>query len=216
MAETIDLCDVQSNVDENRREMEVSPTFCLQSLAMQNTIVHLAGITGNIDGLVYEGARTNGNGACALHAPFGECVDGQLKGNDIRGRVQAALPGDVSQMLTQMGEVNRSVAEEFLTCISDEIMLAAKEPAAGEAKSLLQALPTLVRADVNNLTIETKETENTHKHLRERLKFLLSQVFKPQYEETVVRMLCIIELLGAYSSCLALAARAQLTDPARV
>ena len=72
MAQVIDVCDEETNVDEGRREMEVSPTFCLQSLAMQNTIVHLAGITGNIDGLVYEGARTNGNGACALHAPFGK------------------------------------------------------------------------------------------------------------------------------------------------
>jgi len=131
MAQVIEICDEQTNVDDGRREMEVSPTFCLQSLAMQNTAVHLAGMTGNIDGLQYEGAHTNGDVACALHAPFGECVNGELYGNDIRGRVQAALPEDVSQMLTQMGGVNRFVAEEFLTCISDEIMMAAKGFAAG-------------------------------------------------------------------------------------
>ena len=111
MAQVIDLCDEETNVDDGRRETEVSPTFRLQSLAMQNAAVHLAGMSGNIDGLQHEGAHTNGDGACGLHALFGECVNGELYGNDIRGRVQAALPEDVSQMLTQMGGVNRSVAE---------------------------------------------------------------------------------------------------------
>ena len=67
--------------------MDASPNFCLQHLAMQNAAVHLAGMTVIIDGLQYEGAHTNGDGACGLHAPFGECVNGELYGNDIRGRV---------------------------------------------------------------------------------------------------------------------------------
>ena len=70
MAQVIEICDDQTNVDDGRREMEVSPTFRLQSLAMQNALVQLAGITVNIDGLEYEGAFTNGDGACALHAPL--------------------------------------------------------------------------------------------------------------------------------------------------
>ena len=87
MAEAIDLCDEQTNVDDGRREMEVSPTFCLQSLAMQNAPVHPAELSGNIDGLEHRGAHTNGNGACCFHAIFGECVNGTLYADDIRGRV---------------------------------------------------------------------------------------------------------------------------------
>ena len=191
MAQIIDLCAEEANGDEGRRDMEVTPTFCLQSLAMQNAPVHPTEVSGHIDGLQHQGAHTNGNGACCFHAIFGECVNGTLYADDIRGRVHAALPDDVTQMLTQIGGVNRSVAEEFLICISDDIMLAAKELAAGEASSLFEALPAQVHADVRELARETRAQEQHHKDLRERLKVLLSQIFKPQYEETVVRMLCI-------------------------
>ena len=86
---------------------------------------------------------------------FGECVDGQLCARDIRERLQEALPDDVFQMLTQIFGVSRLVAEEALDCISDEIMMAAKGFAAGEAMWLLQALPVEIHDDVRNLATET-------------------------------------------------------------
>ena len=67
MAKVIDLCDAQTNVDDARQEMDVSPNFCLQHLAMQNAAVNMAAVNGSIDGLHYEGAHTNGDGACGLH-----------------------------------------------------------------------------------------------------------------------------------------------------
>ncbi len=127
MAHFIDLCDAETNVDDGRREMEVSPTFCLQCLAMQNAPVHPAVVSGSIDGLQHQGAHTNGNGACCFHAIFCECVNGTLYADDIRGRVQAALPDDVSQMFTQLCGVTRSVAEAFLICIADDILRSQKE-----------------------------------------------------------------------------------------
>ena len=66
---------------------------------------------------------------------------------DIRERVHDALPEDVLQMLTQMPEPNRHVAEQALDSISDEIMMAANEIVAGEEVQdepllLWQSLPS--------------------------------------------------------------------------
>ena len=79
MAEIIDLCNAKSNrsteagaaivVDDARQDMDVSPNFCLQHLAMQNAAVNMDTVNGSIEGMHYEGVHTNGDGvwvACSL------------------------------------------------------------------------------------------------------------------------------------------------------
>ena len=99
---------------------------------MQSAALNMSPLNGSINGRHYEGAHTNGNGACGLHALFGECVDGQLFARDIRERVQEALPDDVLQMLTQMPAANRHVAEQALDSILDEMPPAPCEQATGD------------------------------------------------------------------------------------
>ena len=70
---------------------------------------------GMIDGVTHIAARTNGNGACALHACFGAPSSGELYRHDVRERVLEVLPTEYSTAVARLNVPMRH-------CLDSEVL----------------------------------------------------------------------------------------------
>ena len=81
-SEVIDITkDITANENAGsaRGTEMVSPVpLQLRDITSQTCLLIPAPIAGVIDGVSYEAAWTNGDGACGLHALFGDCSRGDL------------------------------------------------------------------------------------------------------------------------------------------
>ena len=153
-------------------------------------------MSGVVGGVVYVAARTNGDGACGLHALFGQCHLGELLAPSIRSRVQHHMPLEFSTVLDTITLGGRIVIGQALDQLLEDAMTAATRVVVGgvlqdEQALLWDALSSQIREDVHSLAVMKQyETANASRVL-ELLRLFFQEIFQPAHAETVVRCLCI-------------------------
>ena len=111
---------------------------CCSFESSRTTLLTAVPIAGLIDGVAYEAAWTNGDGACGLHALFGDCNHGELVAPLCRAFVCEAFI-----LVTPSG---RTISCRALQQLWEDAMKVAFEKVKGgavrnEQQSLWAALP---------------------------------------------------------------------------
>ena len=84
----------------------------LRDMSSQTTSLTAVPIAGVIDGVAYEAAWTNGDGACGLHALFGDCNHGELVAPLCRAFVCEALPATIAEAFSLVTPSGRALSAE--------------------------------------------------------------------------------------------------------
>ena len=85
----------------------------LRDMSSQTTLLIAVPIAGVIDGVAYEAAWTNGDGACGLHALFGNCNHGELVAPLCRAFVCQALPATIAEAFSLVTPSGRAIICEL-------------------------------------------------------------------------------------------------------
>ena len=129
--ERVDLANGVVDVD-NERPIAVDSDLKLQDLVDLSSRLGQTLMSGDIDGVQYTAAQTNGNGACGLHSLFGSCVDGELHaGDDVRNLVHSRLLPDFSAAMARLPWQGQNVVRNTMSQLWVDAKLVAAMKTAG-------------------------------------------------------------------------------------